>query len=391
MIKISLFGVRMEVYLPKVGIWGWLNRYSSSNNYEWLIYIQFNENRYSISSNGLILENGFIPVVKSPSKVIFIQDGDLENAYIPVWIEGSEVFTLHLKGTHKFNLENMEDLLYSLQSMLSNESRDIFSYPSFLPFFLPGLGNNETINSSIIRDRPAIFLNGQEGTGKNTFIRNYILYHFYRDVGKVDGISNENQIVNLEVQGRIISIEIILELAMLEIEEQEILAARLFKKEPDKYFFICSIYDLALLHEKGMIIEGIYNVCLENRVMFPRVEKRIAEAIEILKYILLTKGINLPETLINGWKKCATTRAGFKSMLAQIEPALKDQGALVDQYGKGKALRDIIAEIENDSIRFALTVLGNSQNKIAKFLGISRGSLQHKLKKYEFPYYNWEE
>ena len=381
----------MEVYLPKIGIWGWLNHFANRNNYEWTIYIQFNDNRYSVSQKGLILDESFIPMAKAPGKVAFVQDGDLHNAYIPVWNGNHEAFILHLAGVHRFDIEVIEDVLYSLQSFVMNESRDIFSYPSFLPFFLPGLGNNDTINKSILRNQPSFFLNGQEGTGKSTFIRNYILYQFYRDVGRPHGVSGENYTIDLKVQDKAICIEIISELAMLEIEEQEILATRLNKGESNKYFFICSIYDIELLHEKRMVIDDIYNICRKNRLMFPRVEKRVPEAIKILKYILSAKGIDLPEFVINGWQKRAVTKAGFKSMLAQIEPALKEQAALVGHYGKEKTLRDLIAEVENDSIRFALTVQGNSQNKIAKFLGISRGSLQHKLKKYDFPYHSWEE
>ena len=46
-------------------------------------------------------------------------------------------------------------------------------------------------------------------------------------------------------------------------------------------------------------------------------------------------------------------------------------------------------ELEINAIKYALYKAGNSQNKIADFLGISRGSLQHKLRKYNMNDIDW--
>lgn len=55
----------------------------------------------------------------------------------------------------------------------------------------------------------------------------------------------------------------------------------------------------------------------------------------------------------------------------------------------GLKVRDMVQELEIRAIRAAYSVSGGSQMKVAKMLGISRGSLQHKFKKYRLPYEDW--
>ena len=56
---------------------------------------------------------------------------------------------------------------------------------------------------------------------------------------------------------------------------------------------------------------------------------------------------------------------------------------------EGGGLRGLISGLEKRAIRLAFERVGGSQNKIADYLGISRGSLQHKIKKHKLPYSEW--
>lgn len=56
----------------------------------------------------------------------------------------------------------------------------------------------------------------------------------------------------------------------------------------------------------------------------------------------------------------------------------------------GLKIRDIVREMEVRAIKAAYSIGGGSQMKVASMLGISRGSLQHKFKKYELPYGDWK-
>ncbi|GAB4425952.1 MAG: hypothetical protein OHK0011_07320 [Turneriella sp.] len=54
---------------------------------------------------------------------------------------------------------------------------------------------------------------------------------------------------------------------------------------------------------------------------------------------------------------------------------------------EGSGLRGVIAEFEKEAIRQAHARVGRSQHKIARLLKVSRGSLQHKLRKYQLESY----
>jgi transcriptional regulator with PAS, ATPase and Fis domain len=54
---------------------------------------------------------------------------------------------------------------------------------------------------------------------------------------------------------------------------------------------------------------------------------------------------------------------------------------------EGRGLRGVIAEFEKEAIRQAHARVGRSQHKIANLLKVSRGSLQHKLRKYQLESY----
>ncbi len=54
---------------------------------------------------------------------------------------------------------------------------------------------------------------------------------------------------------------------------------------------------------------------------------------------------------------------------------------------EGRGLRGVIAEFEKQAILKAQARVGRSQHKIANLLKVSRGSLQHKLRKYQLESY----
>lgn len=71
----------------------------------------------------------------------------------------------------------------------------------------------------------------------------------------------------------------------------------------------------------------------------------------------------------------------------------KDSSSILDigaALEGGLKIRDIVREMEVRAIKAAYSIGGGSQMKVASMLGISRGSLQHKFKKYELPYGDWK-
>jgi hypothetical protein len=199
-------------------------------------------------------------------------------------------------------------------------------------------------------------------------------------MGKIQKIQLEN-----------IVILIIDELAFCtEIDQKEVLTEIIDRKQ-ETILFICSAYDPAILSSRGVIGLKLAELCINERIIFPSLHKRSKSLINILSKYLFFKGLHLPAFYTEKWQNKQTFQNGFSDIFTIFQDYFTPQPSLMSTLEKGKNIREIVKEIEVFAIDYAIKIVGKSQNKIAKHLGISRGSLQHKLKKYEYSNKEWEE
>jgi DNA-binding NtrC family response regulator len=132
-------------------------------------------------------------------------------------------------------------------------------------------------------------------------------------------------------------------------------------------------------------------MCLNERVKFPSIPKRSSSLINIISDYLLFKGLELPGFCSDSWISRQSFHNGFIDIFTFMQDHFLPQPSFFNMMENGNNLRGVIKKIEMLAIEYAIKIVGKSQNKIAKFLGISRGSLQHKLKKYGYSNKEWEE
>lgn len=280
----------------------------------------------------------------------------------------------------------------SLELFIKEENQKISQYPSFLPFFLP---HNDVeiskINEAIQKQRKVFFLNGVLGTGKHSFVQNYILYRFFELID-YDQIKNSemDKICALHLLNNNVEIIIVNELAYL-TENDQLVVREKINSEENNLIFICSAYDPVILSNNGVIIPELVDICLKERVIFPSLQRRQHYLRSLLIQYYRWKGFDLLDFLTEEWLVKQSLNKGFNDLIASFKEYLLPQASFLQTYHEKKSIRKVISDIEVLAIEYAIRFIGYSQNKIAKLLGISRGSLQHKLKKYNYPYNEWEE
>ena len=140
-------------------------------------------------------------------------------------------------------------------------------------------------------------------------------------------------------------------------------------------FFLASQYSLEALYEYKLIREDLYTLLKENQLLFPSLKSRDKEEKKAL-YLFLKEHFIEKLPPIPLWDKLK------ENFLSLVEFSRKEGGEFYWNFSFSSSLREAIAFLEQVGISYAYEVVGESQEKVANFLGISRGSLQHKLKKY---------
>lgn len=249
--------------------------------------------------------------------------------------------------------------------LLSFEAVDFSRRPTFFPLCLPGDDFFDNLNRLLLQPPQVVLFNGQPGVGKRTLLQSLSLLH----AGRLPDLSP--QIVNqwTLAEGDLF---IVPEVAMLEVEAQH---AVLKAVQRGARLWAATAYDLGMLRSRKVITAAFADLLDDSRIHLPPVAKR-AEA-ELAR-------------LASFWRSLYGEPSGqeFPNLEYLKRRVVAGErlsvGSILEE---GRGLRGIVAEFEKEAIRQAYARVGRSQHKIARLLKVSRGSLQHKLRKYQLESY----
>jgi len=373
--------------MSDVGIWGLLAYIENQFQFNsWTLSFSCLDKTCILSKDGYILQNLPLSFVTEIKKY---DENNLLYYQIPIDVNGKLMFVYSFYVSNVIDEMSLFVLKKNIEAYLSIEALDLEKYQTIFPFFFPVSDSSININKNILdKSSRFFFLNGQEGTGKKVFIQNHVLFNYKMDIYNLFRNNNNNSVIRINIENIHVNCLIIRELALLNVEEQEKIL-----KDFNMYthIYVCSAYNLNVLLEKNIVIHEFASFLTNNKIIFSSINRRIAEIISSINYVFAFKGHEVSDLI--SFSKLSKLR--LKKGLSDIYEILKimlymkniSQGDFLSHNG----LRDIISKIEVDSIKLGHFIYGSSQNKIAKYLGISRGSLQHKLKKLNFPYNEWEE
>ena len=152
-------------------------------------------------------------------------------------------------------------------------------------------------------------------------------------------------------------------------------------KEEFSTMILMSKYRLDALYERGLVTDDVLKICSDNIVALPSFDPSSSEIVANFWSLFKGRGqVSISESL----------QTASEARRVALDASSGDLSILTDIFASGGNLRDAVARIEAEAIRRAHSMVGNSQNKIAELLGISRGSLQHKIRKYQLPYGDWD-
>ncbi len=282
-------------------------------------------------------------------------------------IEAAQVF--HWESGHGLTLSLHSDESVGQEQqdfwnlLLRYESAKSTLRPTFIPF---PLNPQAEVLETIVRTPPALFLiTGQPGVGKRSLLQNLCLFH----LGKLPQLDTQT-LIRWKVQE--IQYAIIAEVAMLEVETQQALVREAAKGQR---VWGATAYDTEMLVRREILLPAFVRLFEKGRAHLPPVSQRDTTELNILTgfwrafYGELTS-VDLPNM-------------GFLK-----KRALREEGLSVDSIlEEGRGLRGVVAQFEQEAIRQAYHRVGKSQHKIARLLKVSRGSLQHKLRKYQLESY----
>ena len=287
--------------------------------------------------------------------------------FIPINIKSYQIglFSLQL------NSDELSDSdLASIQSLLSTfasaEALQPFRYQSLMPLVFP-FGSD--LNQNLLERRDFFFLNGAPGSGKHTFARSYSLLH-HLDFSKVIEYS---------------------ELAEISKVDQ---SALLGKVGGGETIFVYSKYSFEALLEYDILDMKLAGLCQDNMMRMQFLKKK-KDFDEMLPYFRSFKLMNIsppaqwPQKFSGGFTGFVEYLQNLTDLVDVSTDAKYSVYNLDEVLAEGRGLRGLIAGLEKRAIRLAFERVGGSQNKIADYLGISRGSLQHKIKKHKLPYSEW--
>ena len=314
---------------------------------------------------------------------------------IPIYLLKKKVFILEfiiqsMTADQYMQSQKNKEIQLFIQLLIEHEALTEKKYPSYFPFLFPMDGILKEANQSILQgDQEIIFLNGQPGTGKKTFFQCYVLFNYNRLI-RVEKISKN--LIEFSIPSDIKNVRhhplkniiFVKEIALLTREQREYILKYMIKREKKNLLVCGSAYDPKMLLAKNIIEDDFANICLENRIILPSLKNRPGEVERILQFFKRTKlrtenftdmipQVQDLENNLNALQKLIYSVSGYNT---SYEEAIEKE---ID-------LRDIIADIEISAIKHAREKAGSSQYQVSKLLGISRGSLQHKLRKYKLPY-----
>lgn len=162
------------------------------------------------------------------------------------------------------------------------------------------------------------------------------------------------------------------EVAMLEPDEQQTLVKQ---AKAGSWVWAATVYDLQMLKSRKILSTALVDLLDGAKYLLPPVAKRDPD--ELKKLSAFWQSFHGVE------KKHTVANLDFQKRRALGLDALSVESILEE----GRGLRGVIAEFEKEAILKAHSRVGRSQHKIARLLKVSRGSLQHKLRKYQLESY----
>ena len=389
----------LDIY-KKSGLWGCFKRLAHENHIiHWGIFINFMSNKYFIDPSGRPQKSEYTYIHQISIRKY---SEDANEILIPIKMKKNVIFICRFLSKVKFSEEEINQIKFQIELLILYEASNIDIYPTFLTFLYPPSDALAKVNESIYhrRNLDLIFLNGQKGSGKASFAQCFALLHFhcFLDFNSMDEKINLTPIDHTRIK----NILYIPELALLDHSQQSNLA-NISQNQENLFTIASSIYDLNLLFENNIISKKITDICLKERIIIPSLKKRSLDISTIIDFLGKIKS-NIPNLNISQIKDLnyIDNLDGLKKLLFLGKNSEEKiyHGSISNTYANepnpssledGLKLRDMITKLEISAIKYAHEKVGDSQNKMADFLGISRGSLQHKLKKYDIDYIDWED
>lgn len=338
--------------LLSIGVWAFWSKVAQHYGLGNLsILYGFGGYVYSASSSGIRLVEADVSILSLGEKVVR-ESGSGFLYEVPVqWHIERPSLMVHFVAKEKLEGSLIYDWVEATKSRLFLEARSMGTYPSFLPFFHPIESFTDDLNKALLRSKGVFFLNGQRGTGKRLFCDLHSLLHY---------------------NARPADSAVIPELALLEGSQQnEVLSS--IQSSPYSPLYICSSYDPMVLAQKKIISRELAHALEPSRVLFRSLERNSLAYDSIRDFYAAFKVQEMPPQ-------------GAVNVDALLSAGFLERRVLLPR----EQLRDFVAKMETRAIEEAMLEVGLSQHRIARRLGISRGSLQHKLKKYNIPYSEWD-
>ncbi|AFM14809.1 Fis family transcriptional regulator [Turneriella parva] len=236
--------------------------------------------------------------------------------------------------------------------------------PTFFPFMPDAPGLAATLNAALLSPPPVLLLNGQPGVGKRFVLQSLALLH----TGQLPDL-NRSPVCQIEQADR--TTWLVPEIALLELKEQQ----ELWKNaRSGDALRVASVYDVGMLSDRKIVHQSLAAMLEPQKLVMPALAKRDAAELQSLGQF---------------WQAFYGPRSDAAANLAFLKKqVLGGAGLSVESIlEEGRGLRGVVAEFEKEAIRRAHARVGRSQHKIARLLKVSRGSLQHKLRKYQLESY----
>lgn len=310
--------------------------------------------------------------------------------YVPVLYKAKKYFVLALPlPLSSFSLfrDAVEEFCHYLQLLLSFElSQEKITYPSLYPLLYFSNDEYGAINERLKAKKNVYFLNGQKGTGKELFVDRFSLFHFSRLLSFVQTEEGVQVYSFSDHKGTVVEVWYVPEVAVVDSNWQEKICLAFEEGLSNRFIFIASVYAIKPLWSEGFISKEIYSLCELNRVLFPSLARRKIR--HLVDFLFSFSGQCFNEEDIDAIGEVLMGQIKDRDFKENID-SLKEKAAdrLSFRLGSGqivgKELNDVVEALERESIKMAYDIVGQSQQKVADYLGISRGSLQYKIKKYQ--------
>lgn len=398
----------------QLGIWGIVAEFCHKQKIEnWAIRYRFGE-EYTSAYPTLAMQNkidffssdNLADVDSQEKKIIWNEKKRI--VYLFVDYQEKEYFVVAMSFPEiSFSLIEtlLNDFHHYLHLLLAYELSLQIGYPSYFPLLYFPEQEFSSVNTALQNRNVFYFLNGQKGTGKELFVNRFALYHFgYRLPQAKDSLSAPEIYNFKDIKGKSIELWFVAELAILEPQWQEKIAAEISNvptSGKEIFIFVSSIYSSKALLDGNLLTESLYRICEKNRVLFPSLSRR---RFELKKIIIFVASFTSSFFANHSTDIQKIDDAEIEYLIRQIDKGKMQENfdSLYRQFFASKtdvslykeiqerSLDELTGDLEKKAIRLAYEAVGHSQQKIANYLGISRGSLQYKIRQHEIPYQTWE-